>query len=749
MGIEVINTKIKDAGTHFDLGNAIEFLDKVRNALRYSFNRQNQNGTSRKCYDRLVSIASRNDVLLFQHNVLKCYVGGFIFVDPDELDVVPLFGSSDRTQGDPGYPLRYTWSNPNARGNGPNGRGIYEKAIDGMFLSYRLAESISLQNEQRPFLPEHLVHLPVFYSSEEGGSENYLYNECIHSAEKTIRKASGCHYCPFGETIFFLYAWRYLVRIIWLHGPSATTFIDDVLFTTKAIHCEGSATRALWSKELWGNDNSREAKWVDYLHEHLFADEGWQTLSNALQETSSADAPWSRDWNALLIVEWLSDKKAKCGEAFIPLLRFAEFAANVSKNTELGTQLGRWKDRVESCEDDQFSIDALMEIDQLLKRVVCCYFGGGKKPINEFHLSATSLLKNLHSRSRFPVLPYFYWIAADGTSRTHLVIPVWTSSNETVPVRLPSLSLGINENGRKGDISETINTGVVGTAVLGVHPLLKMDWTWPEISTKSEAFHRIYLLKQYYELFASYVADEWFFERLRRRDRHMMLGLVSDAAHRITNPLDQIEEAVKERDFSEVSRNVGIINYYVTSLEERVFPDEPSITNVVELVSEEVEFFRKVYLINKPVDMLTFTNHAAKHPTVILRPNILRSVICELLYNAEKSLRQPPRIPPRIQVSVELQEATPNFAMKTRIAFSEASFICVNIEDNGHGISAVNREQIFKKGMSTRDGTGYGLWRARQALREELGGDLIECGEPGFGARFRLLLPLNTENKCG
>ena len=59
-------------------------------------------------------------------------------------------------------------------------------------------------------------------------------------------------------------------------------------------------------------------------------------------------------------------------------------------------------------------------------------------------------------------------------------------------------------------------------------------------------------------------------------------------------------------------------------------------------------------------------------------------------------------------------------------------------EDNGYGISAEEKEMIFKKGYGK--GTGLGLFLSREILAIT-GISIKEDGRPGEGARFEMDIP--------
>jgi signal transduction histidine kinase len=77
----------------------------------------------------------------------------------------------------------------------------------------------------------------------------------------------------------------------------------------------------------------------------------------------------------------------------------------------------------------------------------------------------------------------------------------------------------------------------------------------------------------------------------------------------------------------------------------------------------------------------------------------------------------------------------------TRIGFSSQEIpdgLVIVCEDNGTGIPASDKEQIFSKGFGR--GSGLGLFLIREIL-SITGITIRECGEYGQGARFEMLVP--------
>lgn len=66
-------------------------------------------------------------------------------------------------------------------------------------------------------------------------------------------------------------------------------------------------------------------------------------------------------------------------------------------------------------------------------------------------------------------------------------------------------------------------------------------------------------------------------------------------------------------------------------------------------------------------------------------------------------------------------------------------------EDNGVGIPYSEKQNIFKEGFSTDEGTGYGLYLIKK-LTEVYGWTIEETGEPGKGAQFTIKIPSKNQD---
>lgn len=66
-------------------------------------------------------------------------------------------------------------------------------------------------------------------------------------------------------------------------------------------------------------------------------------------------------------------------------------------------------------------------------------------------------------------------------------------------------------------------------------------------------------------------------------------------------------------------------------------------------------------------------------------------------------------------------------------------------EDNGVGIPYAEKQNIFKEGISTDEGTGYGLYLIKK-LTEVYGWTIEETAEPGKGAQFTIRIPSKNQD---
>jgi len=716
---------------------SIFLLEELRRLLKKGIGRHLDVPKSERVFRHISSVAKRKEILDFQLATLQCYVGGYIFIDPEERDVVPLFGSSERTKGAPAYPLKYVWKD--------NGAKRFEKVVDKMFLCWRLSESIKLEEQEKKSPPEYIYHLPLAYTSVK-------YPRTVHPVEEQFRDETGCHYCSMGEVAFYIYAWRFFIRLIWHYGESAEFPTNDILFSEDENKPFDFATSTMWDVKFWEEANTRERQWVDFIEEkEMTNDKDWNELIRILQEKIPVKSPWNKDWESMLLVKWTNHSKIELGETLLPLLKYATFSAEENGYTGLIPELKSWQKLIATSKE--LTIDELMKVDHLLKNVVCHYFSIENNSPNPQKPSAKNLLKQLHKSVRFPVIAYFYWIASDRAMRTHLVLPVWTSNMETFHVTL-ELPSDKNESNKQDNINtKRVDLGIMGVAVLGIHPLEELDWTICDSNPTHFNSKRFAFIRQYYEIFAAYVADDWLYRRLRKRDNLRTEEMAKDMAHRLGNPLGRlgnyiwdlyeylIDNNMNNDDTDDMYENIKLehdsIEYYREILCDMVPDEEKSKVNIIELIMDMVSSFNDVHEVE-----VSFEHQANETPCYYIYKNALKSILHELIYNAYKFTRD--RDDGWIHVCLSITDVSETIEIGNNF---RKQLVKITIEDNGPGIHSKIRKDIYNRGKrgeeNSTGSTGFGLYRVKELVEEVLNGKIDECGKYGKGAKFEISLILN------
>ena len=95
-----------------------------------------------------------------------------------------------------------------------------------------------------------------------------------------------------------------------------------------------------------------------------------------------------------------------------------------------------------------------------------------------------------------------------------------------------------------------------------------------------------------------------------------------------------------------------------------------------------------------------------------------------------------------LNLAIRALEAMPEGGRLTMTAGIEGAAAIATVEDSGPGVPAALLDEIYQIHYTTRkSASGIGLYMARLVV-ESHGGEIVEEGRPGEGARFRLTLPL-------
>ncbi len=229
-------------------------------------------------------------------------------------------------------------------------------------------------------------------------------------------------------------------------------------------------------------------------------------------------------------------------------------------------------------------------------------------------------------------------------------------------------------------------------------------------------------------------------EDLERLDRMATLGeLLAEVAHEVRNPLvsmktflqllpDHVDDEEFTGDFRKVVLDeLSRMERLLDTVLQQARPDTTRIAEVPGLATCNLEsaFGALTRLLEKRAeerDVKLSLSIAPALPDIAIAEDRLRQVVLNLVLNA--------------------LDASPPSSCITLRAHATREQVAFSVEDQGPGIPAVLRGQLFEPFFTTRpDGAGgLGLAIAKQ-LVEEAGGEIGIDSTYADGARFHVSLP--------
>lgn len=670
----------------------------------------------------------------FERDTLGVWVGGFIFVDPTSGRVVPLFRQRAASH-DPSmqsFALPYTWRRFPGKPT--------ESLIDDMFYQWRSSESLTGPWDDTHWPPEYYMDLPELCLSEKE-----------QTAARSVFEEIGCHYCPYGEVLFFTLAWRFLLRIAqckgWLADPRSLTF--DLV--AEGRRAEDQDPQSLWSTELWTNNASREISWYEHARSlRGDLDAAWHQIMRTTVDIGSATDGWRADWRVLQLVRISSDGVLLLGEGLSPLLAYCALSLELLGNKATAGRLRRYRSQL--LPDQPVGHETMARINTLLQETILEVLTGCGSTHEQSGTVADSL-RMLHRMARFPVLPYYYWAAVDPVPRAHLVVPVWHSTAETIrlPVTRPSFPFPL----RSAATPRTAATNIVGVAVVGVTPFAGLDPTLDANCSTSasdgDPRKRLYLVREYFELLARPVVDLYFYRRVAQKtliaERMAERALLADMAHRLGNLLSAFNGTIAEIDTAALGSSVSaadlksISNIGRQNIRQfsRYLDRMGALGSLSEPVPIDLGNFLRAFVDRLPQDYpmeaIVDTNGASEY-WVYGRWELLWWIFDELAYNAWKNIRRRKSANPRLDISVSNLPGTSFMPHR-----GEYGLIRVTVDDNGPLIPGEIKSTIFDFGFSTTGGSGYGLWRVRRIMQEDFDGQIDAPSTGSSNTKFVLDFP--------
>ena len=239
------------------------------------------------------------------------------------------------------------------------------------------------------------------------------------------------------------------------------------------------------------------------------------------------------------------------------------------------------------------------------------------------------------------------------------------------------------------------------------------------------------------------------YERMKERDRLAALGqMAAGLAHEIRNPLGSIKGAAQflqpgqsadgsresTREFldiivEEVNRLNRIVSQFLDYA--RPYRGEQRQLDVPDVLKKTLSLIAKETEANGKVEIVT--DFAERMPLVRADAEQLLQVFLNLSLNALQAMPQGGRL----MISTALRRATRRGAAA---AFLEARF-----RDTGVGIPSNDIKNLFIPFFTTKEkGTGLGL-PISQRIIENHGGTIEVRSQPGEGATFIVLLPIEAD----
>ena len=372
--------------------------------------------------------------------------------------------------------------------------------------------------------PELYYHLPS--SQEEHAESN---SQPLLPWEKKLREQGFKFlYCPSGEVSFFLYAWRWLLRCAQMRGGTCPVDPNDEA-------TDGLGASSFWATEFWrASQESPELEWIGAISEARRAVEAPPDASTSSQTTkfqSDALVAWDRIMSDVdnrrpdSKVEWqylglLDDKNlaTQTLQALISYMR--QLLALASKKQHVSQYQiseadkliktfasvsrklpGLDRSGIPVCWEEIRETDLCRVIQQSIYFLLT-------EPNEEKKMPAFDLLRRLHRRARFPIIPYFYLTALDKRPKEHVVLPVWESYEFPVQIK----DLGTHP--------------AVILCLLTLRPMWDMydDSTGPglgaarkrrkDITVTSEAVARLYRSHSFFSVLARPIIEKGFYGNL-------------------------------------------------------------------------------------------------------------------------------------------------------------------------------------------------------------------------------------------
>jgi two-component system sensor histidine kinase HydH len=293
---------------------------------------------------------------------------------------------------------------------------------------------------------------------------------------------------------------------------------------------------------------------------------------------------------------------------------------------------------------------------------------------------------------------------------------------------------------------ESLNGSVV-LALVGEEQLLGMLALRDERLREAYSSDEIELFRGVAASIGVTLQNSQVYERMKERDRLAALGqMAAGLAHEIRNPLGSIKGAAQflqpigaqladsnTKEFldiivEEVNRLNKIVSQFLDYA--RPYRGDQTPLDVNDVVRKTLHLVEK----EEGVARIEISNNLVEGlPPVRADAEQLRQVFLNLAINALQAMPSGGRL----QVSTSMRRSTRRGAA--------AAFLEVRFRDTGTGIPAGDGRNLFIPFFTTKEkGTGLGL-PISQRIIENHGGTIEWRSQPGAGATFTVLLPVEAD----
>ena len=293
---------------------------------------------------------------------------------------------------------------------------------------------------------------------------------------------------------------------------------------------------------------------------------------------------------------------------------------------------------------------------------------------------------------------------------------------------------------------ELVNGSVV-LAILGEEQLLGMLVLRDERLREAYSSEEIELFRSVAASIGVILQNSQIYERMKERDRLAALGqMAAGLAHEIRNPLGSIKGAAQYLQPVEGQQPDASTREFLDIIVEEV-------DRLNKIVSQFLDYARPYRgdqapldandVVRKTLNLIEKERSGSKVEVVMNLPDglpqvradaqQLRQVMLNLALNAFDAMPEGGRL----QVSTGLRRSTRRGAA--------AAFLEIRFRDDGVGIPPADLRNLFVPFFTTKEkGTGLGL-AISQRIIENHGGTIEVRSQPGSGATFTVLLPVDAD----